>query len=81
MVVPSSPHLPEQQLQCPRSYARVLGWALHAVGFPSPSLTISEDADAVPLEAGQHSRLQLPEDLGTEHRWEKCPQSFPYFPI
>lgn len=50
---------------------------LHAVGFPCPSLTIGEDADTVPLEAGQHSWLQLPEDLGTKNRRKKCSQSFP----
>lgn len=37
---------------------------LHAVGLPGPRLTVGENADTVASEAGQHSGLQLPEDLG-----------------
>lgn len=43
---------------------------LHAVGLPRPCLTVGENADTVAPEAGQHSRLQLPEDLGVQGVWK-----------
>lgn len=48
----------------PQEPPRVPPSHLHAVGLPSPRLTIGENADTVASETGQHSRLQLPEDLG-----------------
>lgn len=57
------PHPCSRPSPWPQEPPRFPSSHLHAVGLPSPSLAVGENADAVALEAGQHRGLQLPEDL------------------